>query len=85
MNEEKVDISVSLSLFILVMNDTRNKVLKMVMRCKKYRKHKPAPVQFHVVQFGGLDAPLFPESEIKEKRFSSTDTLELRNVLRSME
>lgn len=61
--------------------EDKNKLLRMIQRCSKVRKHKPKPVKSHVLTFGGVDAPLFADSEIKEKSRTRTQTDQLRKAM----
>lgn len=56
----------------------------MIQRCSKVRKHKPKPVKSHVLTFGRVDAPLFADSEIKEKSRTRDQTNQLRKAMLSL-
>lgn len=56
----------------------------MIIRCNKVKRHKPKKVKEHVLTFGGLEGPLFPESEIQNKSKGRSETRWVRHALESM-
>lgn len=56
----------------------------MIIRCQKVKRHKPRKVRNHVLIFGGIEAPLFADSEILDKSKGREETQKVREALLSM-
>lgn len=61
--------------------EDKYKLLKMVIRCNKTKKHKPRKVLEPQLNIGGIDSPLFVESEIENRSFGRLRTDDLRHSL----
>lgn len=57
------------------------KLLRMCIRCNKVRKHKPKRAKEPQLVIGGIDSPLFADSEIKHNSFSRLQTGHVRHEM----
>lgn len=60
------------------------KLLKMIIRCNKVKKHKPKKVLETQLSVDKIESPLFVESEIENKSFSRLDTEFLRHSMMNL-
>ena len=60
------------------------KLLKMIIRCNKVKKHKPKKVLEPQLSVDRIESPLFVESEIEHKSFSRLSTGFLRHSMMNL-
>ena len=63
------------------MNESKEMLLRMIVKCKKDRKHKPRKVAVPVLEVGGLASTLFADSEVSNRSRTRTETDEVRRSL----
>lgn len=60
---------------------SKEMLLKMIVKCRKSRKHKPKKVAIPALEIGGVASSLFADSEIANKSKSRAETDEVRKAL----
>lgn len=60
---------------------SKEMLLKMIVKCRKSRKHKPKKVAIPALEIGGVASSLFADSEVSNRSRTRTETDEVRQSL----
>lgn len=63
------------------MNESKEMLLRMIVKCKKSRKHKPKKVATPMLEIGGVASTLFADSEVSNRSRTRTETDGVRQAL----
>lgn len=63
------------------MNTSKEMLLRMIVKCRKSRKHKPEKVTVPVLEIEGVASTLFADSEVANKSWTRSETEKVRQSL----
>ena len=63
------------------MNESKEMLLRMIVKCRKSKQHKPKKVAVPMLEVDGVASTLFADSEIANKSKTRTETEKVRKAL----